>query len=112
MESMILILVFAGLILWGLGSLVLNDSNKSKLKQHYDKYTSVINKVLGSGDLAAEMDASGEAESEPMAQRLQQLEQQLAALKAQSENDRRRIETLEALVTDSGHQVDQAIRHL
>ncbi|SDI65693.1 hypothetical protein SAMN04488540_102341 [Ferrimonas sediminum] len=112
MESLILFLVFAGLILWGVGSVVLNDSNKSKLKQRYDKHFSGINKVLNAEDIGDGMDASGMAESEPVARRLQQLEEQLQAFRVQSEKDRRRIETLEKLVTDSGDQTGQVIRHI
>ncbi|WP_028110000.1 hypothetical protein [Ferrimonas futtsuensis] len=111
MDSLILFLVFAGLVLWGVGSVILNDSNKGKLKALYDKYAAKASTTLdlgGMGDDSGMDDGMGNGAD----RRLEALQQELEQLKIQAERDRARIETLERLITDSGYQTREAFRKM
>ncbi|WP_417345341.1 hypothetical protein [Ferrimonas sp.] len=112
MDSLILFLVFAGLVLWGVGSVILNDSNKNKLKALYDKYVAKANKALDLGGVGDDSGMDDDTGSDSVDRRLEALQKELEQLKIQAERDRERIETLERLISGSGYQTREAFRQL
>lgn len=107
MEQGVIWGVLGLLVVYGVISLVVSNANKAKIKRLYDDNFNSLKALMEK----ANQEMGGE-ETQQQGRSIAELEKQVAELTQQLQEDRRRIEVLERIVTDPANQVKREIETL